>query len=192
MRQLGSLTPTGKIMTRYPTTLIALHWLTAVAVITAYVTSGDPSKVKNSLDFILGQTHVLSGITVFALLALRLPLRALMGAPAAEPAPRWQLRIAQITHFALYALMLIVPLAGWAALADKTTAFKLVGAFQLPRLNAHITGVKLLGEAHQTLGNIFIWLAGLHAMAGLVHHYVMHDSTLVRMAPLSIFKRGIR
>ncbi len=179
-------------MTRYPTPLIALHWLTAIAVITAYVSSGDPSKAKNSLDFILGQTHVISGLTVFALVALRLPLRALLGTPAAEPAPRWQQRMAHITHFALYALMLVVPLAGWAALADKTTAFNLVGAIQLPLLDAHVSGVKLLGDAHQTLGNIFIWLAGLHAMAGLAHHYLLHDATLVRMAPLSIFKRRIR
>jgi cytochrome b561 len=179
-------------MTRYSTPLITLHWLTAVAVITAYVTSGDPSEVKNLFDLIQGQTHVLSGIAVFALVALRLPLRALLGAPAAEPAPRWQQRVAQVTHFALYALMLIVPLAGWAALADQTTAFKLIGTFQLPLLDPHVSGVKLLGEAHQTLGNIFIWLAGLHAIAGLAHHYLLHDATLVRMAPLSIFKRGIR
>ena len=79
-------------MTRHPIPLIALHWLTAVVVITAYVTSGDPSEAKNSLDFLIGQTHVLSGITVFALVALRLPLRALLGAPPAEPVSRWQQR----------------------------------------------------------------------------------------------------
>ena len=176
-------------MTRYPTSLIALHWLTAVAVITAYVTSGDPSEAKNAFDFLVGQTHVLSGIAVFALVALRLPLRALLGAPPAEPASRWQQRATRAMHFGLYALMLLVPLAGWAALADKTTAFTLVGAFQLPLLDAHASGVKLLGDAHQTLGNVFIWLAGLHAIAALAHHYVLHDATLVRMAPLSIFKR---
>lgn len=179
-------------MTRYSTPLIAIHWLTAVAVITAYFTSGDPTEVKNLFNLIQGQTHVFSGIAVFALVAMRLPLRALLGTPPAEQVPRWHHRVAQVTHFALYALMLVVPLAGWAALAEQTTGFKFMGTFQLPLLDPHVSGVKLLGEAHQTLANIFIWLAGLHAIAGLAHHYLLHDATLVRMAPLSIFKRGIR
>lgn len=88
--------------------------------------------------------------------------------------------------------MLLVPLAGWAALAEETTAFTLVGGFSLPLLNPHLSWVELLGEAHETLGNIFIWLAGLHAVAALVHHYVLRDATLERMAPLSIFKRTNR
>lgn len=179
-------------MTRYPTPLIALHWLTAVAVITAYITSGNLAEAENSLNLIIGQTHVLSGISVFALVALRLPLRALLGTPPAEPAPRWQQRATRAMHFGLYALMLLVPLAGWAALADKTTAFTLLGAFRLPLLNAQVSWVKLLGDAHQTLGNVFIWLAGLHAIAALAHHYLLHDATLVRMAPLSILKRRSR
>ncbi|MHB8915428.1 MAG: cytochrome b [Thiobacillus sp.] len=179
-------------MTRYPTPLIALHWLTALAVITAYITSGNPAEAKNSLDYITGQTHVLSGLAVFALLALRLPLRLLLGTPPAEPVSRWQQRAAGVTHFALYGLMLLVPLAGWAALAQETDAFTLGGGVSLPLLDAHLTWVELLGEAHQTLGNIFIWLAGLHAVAALAHHYVLRDATLVRMAPLSIFKRRIR
>ena len=179
-------------MTRYPIPLIALHWLTALAVITAYVTSGNPAEAENSFDFIIGQTHVLSGIAVFALLALRLPLRLLLGAPPAEPASRWQQRAAGVTHLALYGLMLLVPLAGWAALAEEADAFALIGGFSLPLLDTHLTWVELLGEAHETLGNIFIWLAGLHAVAALAHHYVLRDATLVRMAPLSIFKRRSR
>lgn len=178
-------------MTRYPIPLIVLHWLTAAAVITAYITSGNPAEPKNSLDFITGQTHVLSGIAVFALVALRLPLRLLLGAPPPEPASRWQQRAARITHLALYGLMLLVPLAGWAALAEETDAFTLIG-FSLPLLDVHAPWVELLGEAHPTLGNVFIWLAGLHAVAALIHHYVLRDTTLVRMAPLPILKRRIR
>ena len=179
-------------MTRYPTHLIALHWLTALAVITAYATSGNPAEAENSLDFIIGQTHVLSGMAVFALVALRLPLRLLLGAPPPEPASRWQQHAGRITHLALYGLMLLVPLAGWAALAEETDAFPLIGGFSLPLLDPHLTWVELLGEAHETLGNVFIWLAGLHAVAALAHHYLLRDATLVRMAPLSIFKRRIR
>jgi cytochrome b561 len=176
-------------MKRYPTLLIVLHWLTALAVIIAYVTSGNPAKVKDALDAVMGQAHVISGFVVFALVALRLPARLLLSSPPALPAPRWQARAAQATHLALYALMLLVPLAGWAALAHETSAFTLVGGFALPLPDKHATWVELLGETHETLGNVFIWLAGLHALAALVHHAWLRDTTLVRMLPLKALSR---
>ena len=166
-------------MPRYAAPLIVLHWLTAFAVIVAYVSSGDPSKVGHALS---GAIHVASGLAVFALVALRLPLRLLVGAPPLEAGPRWQQRAAAWTHGALYALMLLVPLAGWAELADKTTAYTLAG-FAVPLPDAHAVWVRLLGAAHTTLGDVFIWLAGLHAAAALAHHFVLRDTTLLRMLP---------
>jgi cytochrome b561 len=176
-------------MQRYPRPLIALHWIIAAAVIVAYVTSGDPAKPKDALEFLTGQTHVIAGMTVFALTLVRLPVRALFGTPQALPAPRWQQRAANTAHIVLYALMIVVPLAGWSALADKTTSFTLAGSLMLPLPNAHATWVKLLAEAHETLGNVFIWVAGLHAAAALAHHYVLRDATLSRMLPLKALSR---
>jgi cytochrome b561 len=174
-------------MLRYAKTLIALHWLMAALVLLAYVTSGNPVKAKTAFDVLLGQVHVASGLLVFGLLLLRLPLRLLLAVPKAEPGALWQQRAATFVHFALYALMLIVPLAGWAALGDKTTTFSLAG-YALPLPDGHSLWVKWLGEAHQTLGNVFIWLAGLYALAALGHHYWLRDRTLFKMLPLKIFQ----
>lgn len=124
--------------------------------------------------------YVASGLLVFALVGLRLPLRALLGAPAAGP--RWQQRAAAAAHIGLYALMFIVPLAGWAALADKTATFSLAG-IALPLPDANVTRVKLLGKTHETLDNVIIWLAGLHAVAALAHQFVLRDATLIPMLP---------
>jgi cytochrome b561 len=176
-------------MQRYPGTLIALHWIITVAVIVAYITSGNPTKPKDALDFLMGQTHVMAGMTVFALTLVRLPVRALFGTPQSLPAPRWQQRAASAAHIALYVLMLVVPLAGWSALADKTPSFTLAGGFMLPLPDARATWVKLLGETHEVIGNVFIWVAGLHAVAGLAHHYLLRDTTLTRMLPLKVLGR---
>ena len=123
-----------------------------------------------------------SGLSGAALLLLRGPLRLLRGAPEPEPAPRWQRLAAKAAHVALYGLMLLVPLAGWAALADKDPNFLLFGS-ALPLPDATVTWVRLLGKAHETLGNVFIWVAGAHAAAALLHHFVMRDDTLRRMLP---------
>ncbi|MBT9539501.1 cytochrome b/b6 domain-containing protein [Thiobacillus sp.] len=176
-------------MKRYPALLIALHWLTALAVVIAYASSGNPAESHDLFDALIGQVHVISGLAVFALVALRLPARLLLGTPAALPAPRWQARLARAAHIALYALMLLVPLAGWAALADETATFTLAGGIALPLPDAHASWVEWLGETHETLGNAFIWLAGLHALAALVHHNLLRDATLLRMLPLKALAR---
>lgn len=166
-------------MNRHAAPLILLHWLTALAVVVAYVSSGDPTEAGNALA---GQLHVASGLTLFLLVALRLPLRLLMGAPADEPAPRWQQRAARAMHVALYALLFAVPLAGWAELADKTAQFSVLGQ-ALPLPDARAWWVRAAGAAHTTLGDALVWLAGVHAAAGLAHHYVLRDATLARMLP---------
>ena len=42
---------------------------------------------------------------------------------------------------------------------------------------------KQLKYWHETLGSTGYWLIGLHAAAGLFHHYWVRDNTLVRMLP---------
>src|SRR3546814_10295983 len=54
------------------------------------------------------------GISVLALVLLRLVWRLFAGPAPVAPGPRWQQRAAAITHVGLYALMLAIPLSGWA------------------------------------------------------------------------------
>lgn len=166
-------------MNRHASPLILLHWLTVLAVVVAYVSSGDPTQAGHALS---GQIHVAAGLAVFALVLVRLPLRLVAGAPPAEPGPHWQQRAARFAHIALYALMAAVPLSGWAELADKTAHFSLLG-HALPLPDAHAVWVQALAAAHTTLGDAFVWLAGLHAAAALAHHFVLRDATLARMLP---------
>ena len=42
---------------------------------------------------------------------------------------------------------------------------------------------KSIKEIHATAGTVGCYLIGLHAFAGLFHHYVMRDNTLIRMLP---------
>ncbi|MNJ81684.1 hypothetical protein D3C77_806060 [compost metagenome] len=42
---------------------------------------------------------------------------------------------------------------------------------------------KQLKYWHELIGSTGYWLIGLHALAGLFHHYWVRDNTLVRMLP---------
>ncbi len=156
--------------------LIGLHWLTAFAVLAAFTSGGDPGRAGQA---IAGQLHVVSGLAVFGLTALRLPVRWLAGAPPARPLPVWQRRLARAVQTGLYALLLLVPLAGWAALADTSAQFVVLG-WPLPQAQA--PWLHLIGQAHAGLGNALVGLAGIHALAALLHHYVLGDQVLRRMS----------
>jgi cytochrome b561 len=38
-------------------------------------------------------------------------------------------------------------------------------------------------ELHETVGNVGYFLIGLHALAGLYHHYFVRDNALKRILP---------
>ena len=60
-----------------------------------------------------------------------------------------------------------------------TTQFDLY-SMQLP-LAGLTTSNHLIGEAHQFLGNMFIFFVGLHAAAALAHHFIFKGGVLKSM-----------
>ena len=96
----------------------ALHWTIAVIVFVmvpvgismANIMPDGP--VKNSFY----EMHKSFGIIVFALALIRICLRLWRGAPPLVAGmPEWQRAAAHISHYALYVLIVAVPLAGWVA-----------------------------------------------------------------------------
>ena len=56
--------------------------------------------------------------------------------------------------------------------------------FDLPPLTLKdVDTAKQIKGWHELGGTLGYWLIGLHALAGLFHHYVMKDNTLLRMLP---------
>ncbi len=170
---------------RYHPTLMALHWLTLALLAAVYLLielhDGLP---KGSGARALAKTwHETLGVAVFAVVLLRLPLRLVLSVPAALPGtPAWQARLAHAMHWALYALLIAAPILGYLSLNAKGTPVPFFG-LQMP---VFIVPDKLLAgnlkEIHETLGTLGYWLIGLHATAALVHHWILHDATLERMA----------
>src|SRR6185503_15798782 len=78
--------------------------------------------------------HYMLGMSVFFLVWLRLLARFTGPAPAIEPPlPLLQVRLARLAHWALYAMMIGLPLLGWLAVNAKGQAVPFLG-FELPVL----------------------------------------------------------
>ncbi|MFM4963735.1 cytochrome b [Aeromonas bivalvium] len=167
-------------MHKYPSPLIIIHWMTVILVLTAYATSGDPTRGATTMDFLVGQLHVLSGSLLFILVLCRLFVRRLMTVPEVTAHTQWLTLAARAGHGLLYLLMLLTPVTGWLKLSGKVTYFDAI-LFNLPLMGKPGPLLHQLGNYHQTIGNVFITLVGVHAFAALLHHYYFKDNTLKKM-----------
>jgi len=89
-----------------------------------------------------------------------------------------------LAHYALYALLIAVPVAGIVVQFARGDALPLFGLSDIPSpWLANRAFARSAKEVHEVLANALVIFAGLHAAAALVHHWILRDRTLVRMLP---------
>ena len=135
--------------------------------------------------------HKSIGLTVLALVLLRVLWRWGDGHPREEPAPRWQQWAARAAHGVLYVLIVALPLSGWwfnSVTGKPLQWFKL---FNLPALVAK--NDELRGFAHGVHEYLFWFLLLVlvaHVGAALKHHLSDNDNVLRRMLPFARLRNG--
>jgi cytochrome b561 len=98
--------------------------------------------------------------------------------------PAWQHRAAHATHFVLYALFFLVPLAGWAYSSASGFPVVVFGVIPLPDfapVDKELAA--LLKSRHQMLAYALAIVVLLHIAAALKHHFLDRDGLLQRMWP---------
>lgn len=165
---------------------VMLHWLMLVLIVAAYATMELKGLTpRNSPQrATLAAWHYGFGLSVFALVWLRLAVRAMGAEPQIVPPPaRWEQVLARIGHFLLYVFMIATPLLGWLTLSAQGATVLFFG-WPLPLLIAKSDPLRRqLQEIHETLANVGYAFIGVHAAAALFHHYVRRDNTLALMWP---------
>ena len=164
----------------------SFHWLVAAIVICVigvglYMSDLDPSPLKFSLSF----WHKSFGVTILALMVLRLVWRFANTQPAAlENHKRWEKLLARAIHGGLYICLFAMPLSGWAMSSAKGFGVSVFGWFTLPDIVGENKELgEVLNEAHEIIADILIICIVLHFGGALKHHIVDKDSTLRRMLP---------
>jgi len=174
------------IRQRFTPLSIALHWVMVLLISAVYATILLRENYPKGTDIREGLKtwHFMLGLTVLALVVIRLIARLSSRKPPISPEPpAWQSWLASATHFALYAFMLAMPVAGWVILSASGKTIPFFG-LELPALVGQSQALAgQVKELHETVGTIGYFLIGLHALAALFHHYVVKDDTLLRMLP---------
>ena len=165
-----------------------LHWLMAICIISMlFVGVGMVSTVMPKYVPLIA-THKTLGMAILVLALLRLGVRLYRGAPALPanlPAP---MKLAAIlSHYLLYALMIAMPLLGWAMLSTAGYPIVLLGNLRLPAILSQSDALHtLFWNAHFYLAFAFFALILVHIAAALFHLLVRRDGVFEAMSPVNL------
>jgi len=164
-----------------------LHWLTALFVICGWLLGTFHDDLpKGAIRNAAFLAHMTLGQCVVLLLIARLIWRMANPPPPPEPTRFGFLQqaVATATHYVLYGLLVAVPFFGVLVQLKRGNALPVLGLWNV--LSPWPTDKALarsLLNVHEILADALLILAGVHAFAALVHHYLFEDRTLTRMLP---------
>lgn len=182
-----SLNPSSK----YSGLAMTLHWLVAVAVIVTWrIAESAEHATKEARGEIMGN-HFALGVVIFSLVAIRLIWR-LMNPPPPRPAGSagWERMLGKTVHYAMYTLLLVMPLAGWFAMSSFDSAISVWGLFDVPKLPVPVNEAlgEQIFEVHAIAGTTLLVLIAVHVLATLKHTFIDKDGTIFRMLPFGTAK----
>jgi cytochrome b561 len=179
---------------RYSAGAIVLHWTIAVLIAWNLVLGFRMHSATGLAQFNLFQLHKSVGITVLLVSLIRLAWRMTHRPPPLPPTMRgWEKRAAHITHFALYAIMIGMPLTGWIVVSTSplnipTLLFHTIPWPHAPVVHGLAPALKATVNAgFDTTHMILAWsalaLLALHIGGALKHMFVERDGVAARMLP---------
>jgi cytochrome b561 len=170
---------------QYSRTAVVLHWVVALLISAALVLAWVlPRKNAPGYDALL-ELHKSVGLVVLAVVVSRLLWR--IGHPVAPAASLTPLeaRLSGITHWALYAIMFLIPLTGYLFASAEGQHVDFLGLFTAASpLPTDRTVSVPLEFLHKTGQYAIYGFVGLHVVAALYHHFVKRDGVLQRMLPM--------
>jgi len=172
---------------RYSLTAQALHWLTAALMFTvlpvAWVMVSLPEAAHSR--GVLFTIHKSVGLSVLALVAIRLAWRVRHPAPPLEKGlAAWEKRLAFASHWILYAILVGMPLSGYLLDAAGGYPISYFGLFSVPILPKSPTVANAATWMHVVVGQWLVYaLVTLHLAASVWHVAVRRDGVLNRMLP---------
>ncbi len=172
--------------TRYHPVAKALHWLVALLVAVQFCIAwampdiGPHTKLGRLINL-----HLTVGALIGLAALVRISWRLRRSTPdATATQPRWLRAAARVSHGTLYALLLIVPLLGWAAASAYGWRATLFPRLALPPLLPRGSAAGFLaGDVHTFLAYTLLAMVALHIGAALYHRLILRDEVLARMLP---------
>ncbi len=156
------------------------HWISAVLLLVTWLMMLFYQNLNDNLYIGL---HKAFGISLLCWMIGRVINRVFTKVPPALPMPKWQLLMSKLSHFALYALLIAMPLAGLLMSVYGGRRVDIFGLFQIP---VFVTPDRGLARYYNDLHADIIWpmiiaFTVLHIGAALYHQFVKKDNLIARI-----------
>ena len=169
----------------YTKTAIIVHWLMAVPLVLLLIFG--LQTMGGHHDRVWPTVHASAGFTLLALAAFRIFWRLRHPAPLLPVAMSKAARAsAKISHLALYAAMILIPITGWLAFTEHVrrtlgvASASFFGIARIPILPDFGINFHLI---HKWGGKAMLALIALHVLAALKHHFYDRDNVMRRILP---------
>ena len=174
----------GDDRTRYDPVAMALHWATALIVVWQFLSSQTWGYFARSTRHTMITGHMSFGMILAAIIVARIIWRLMPGhqVPAVVTGP---VELAsKAVHYLLYTLLAASAVLGFALRWSGAEDMSFFGLLIPPPFGPVSKPVhQTIGTAHEYVGWAIVILAAGHAIAALVHYYVLRDRVLGRMWP---------
>jgi len=174
---------------QYSLTSRLIHWLTAILIVASLVlgfwmTDRSAANLWDELTNTLYSWHKLIGFLILLITGLRILVKLRSTRPAyPSSVSLGQIQLAKSVQGALYLLLVLVPLFGWAGVT-AFPALITVGGYHLPAMPGIPKDqalAKQIFEIHGYLALALIAVASAHIAAGLSHLWFKKDGVFERM-----------
>lgn len=177
----------SRLVTRYRGPARLLHWIMAVLIL-ATIPAGFvmiQEGVSRSLQDALFLFHKNVGVLLLVLVLGRILYRWRHPAPPLpDDLPDWQKMAARLSHIGLYALLLIMPIAGYVRVKAGGFPLESLDALGVPSLVPRSDAVAEIAKSIHYFGAIAITaLIALHLAAAAHHGIVRRDGVFSRIWP---------
>jgi cytochrome b561 len=169
----------------YTVTARALHWITAALVIVMIPIGIVMANFSlGPAGDVLYDIHRSIGAILIPIVLVRLAYRLTVPPPPLpDDIPEIQRLAANLTHWALYAMLVVQGFVGWIATSAYRAPIKVFWLFELPPIwPVDQPYSERMFAIHRWLGIALALLICVHIGAALYHHFVRKDGVLLRMA----------
>jgi cytochrome b561 len=161
------------------------HWGLALAIIGMLGFGWWMNHIPPRADkFFYRSIHADIGYVILLLTTLRLAWRAINPTPALPAESlRWQKIAARISHGALYLVVILVAMLGWAHSGARAQNYSdFFGLFHVPQFTSpDKAAADAYEDRHIFFAYVLLALIAVHVVAALWHQFIRRDRVVARM-----------
>ena len=170
----------------YGTPAKTLHWLVVALLLIQFPIGWFMPDVHGGPPGTAMMLHISFGLTILAVIVVRLVWRLTHPVAPESSLPAWQRLSSEAVHWLLYAAVLAATLSGWLFTSFRGWSVSYFNLVPLPMLAAkNAAAIKQIDGWHQIAEWTLLVLIGIHVAAALVHLFVYRDGVVQRMLPVS-------